>query len=130
MLFPQCPRCSNRLKISAFFVLPKKERNRIEKMGFFQGSREEFTCAPKVQCNKCMATVTINPKIYLFLTIVWTIVGVAVLFGILLLPGIIGRIAFISFLAKLLLGVVLAGFITILLCWRFLEVIEDKEHDV
>ena len=128
MLFPQCPRCNNRLKIGAFLVRPKDERKKNRKMSFSERSLDDFTNVPKVQCNKCMATVTINPKFYLFLTILWTIVGVIVLLGI--LPRTIGEISYADLLVKILLLVVSGGIITMILCWRFLEVIEDKEHDV
>lgn len=111
MLFPKCPRCGNRLPIGAFLIRPKEKRFKIE----------HVADVPKVQCDKCMAAIRTNPKIYSLMATVWIIGGVILLIGIL-----IGKLTPTGFL---ILIVILAGCISMLLSWRFLEIMDQEKQD-
>lgn len=125
MLFPKCPRCSNRLSITAFLIRPKEDRLRIKKKGL---KIEDITKEVKVKCNKCTSVVRINPKVTRFIVITWIVFLVIILIGTFtgkLMPV---PASFLDMAIKLLV-VVFAGYISMLLCWYFLEVVDEGERN-
>jgi len=111
MFFPKCPSCGNSLPISAFLIKPKEKRFKIE----------NTLDAPKLRCDKCMAAIRTNPKFYYLVSAVWVVAGIILLVG--------AWIRVIKFTAFIIIMIVLAGIISMLLSWHFLEVTDQEKKN-
>ncbi len=117
MLVPKCPHCGSKISIMSFLINKDDGKSGVNKTGLNKSGN-----TPKVECSNCQAIIRVNPKVIRSLFLLLIPISV-----VLFLISSFFLIGFWRIAAFLIIGF-FAVFLSLILSWRYLEIMEDDNE--